>query len=602
MTTSVLADDPAGRLDAETPRMKRSILASLLLTCAVASAPARGATPVMVQDFEKASALPTVWVVNIPNENASVRLSTDHPRDGKQCLALHYRFVGTAGSPYLGVPNKVKVGGPLHKLRYALYGDASKCSYAVQVTDAGGETHQYGKAAGQGGVIDFTGWKEVAFNLDAGHETWGGDKNGKLDYPITGVTFIVGQPTGGDKPTAAEGDLAFDAVAVDSDRSAEETLGGEVAVVSPAYGADVKGETRIVLAAPGFKSVTARSWKPGGAKGVDSVVATVPLDAKGRGAFDFPADAYPHGPITVRIAGANGSVKDNCYLQLYNTGGISRNEGLPKGPPPAADGMTLAFADDFAGPLSISSTDPTATYYDHKPPGGYQDFSAHPFSGHESPKDPFAQVDTYLRIRASDKVKSAGLISSLKNDGTGIKVTAPCYFEARFLGPNATGTWPGWWLMTDYLTDSKARGGDKAPCDELDIVEAYGGEGPGRPNADDAYMITPHCWNQGDAGKAIETAANKALRNPCRMRKFGVASTWFEAFHTYGCKVTEADTVYYCDDVEVGRHATLPLSKRQPLFFMLNLATGGGWPVDLSRYGGQADMYVDFIRVYQHAP
>jgi len=156
--------------------------------------------------------------------------------------------------------------------------------------------------------------------------------------------------------------------------------------------------------------------------------------------------------------------------------------------------------------------------------------------------------------------------------------------------------------MTDYLTDTKARGGDKAPCDELDIVEAYGGEGPGRPNADDAYMITPHCWNQGDAGKAIETAANKALRNPCRMRKFGVPSTWFEAFHTYGCKVTEADTVYYCDDVEVGRHATLPLSKRQPLFFMLNLATGGGWPVDLSRYGGQADMYVDFIRVYQHAP
>jgi hypothetical protein len=58
---------------------------------------------------------------------------------------------------------------------------------------------------------------------------------------------------------------------------------------------------------------------------------------------------------------------------------------------------------------------------------------------------------------------------------------------------------------------------------------------------------------------------------------------------------------YYCDNIEVGRHATLPLSKKQPLFFMINLATGGGWPVDLSRYG-HADKYVDYVRVYKQAP
>jgi beta-glucanase (GH16 family) len=169
------------------------------------------------------------------------------------------------------------------------------------------------------------------------------------------------------------------------------------------------------------------------------------------------------------------------------------------------------------------------------------------------------------------------------------------------IGPNAIGTWPGFWLMTDYLTDyNKLK--DKTPVDELDIIEAYGGEGPGSPNADDRYMITPHCWNQGDEGKAVETKAFQALHNPIRLRKAGIPSTWFEALHTYGCKVTESDTTYYCDDVEVGRHATLPLSKKQPLFFMVNLATGGGWPVDLSRYHGLADMYVDYVRVYQQAP
>jgi hypothetical protein len=117
-------------------------------------------------------------------------------------------------------------------------------------------------------------------------------------------------------------------------------------------------------------------------------------------------------------------------------------------------------------------------------------------------------------------------------------------------------------------------------------------------NAGDTFMITPHCWNQGEAGKGIETRAFKAMHNPIRMRKAGIPSTWYETFHTYGCKVTEMETIYYCDNIEVGRHATLPLSKKEPFFFLINLATGGGWPVDLSRYNGVADMYVDYVRVY----
>jgi beta-glucanase (GH16 family) len=187
----------------------------------------------------------------------------------------------------------------------------------------------------------------------------------------------------------------------------------------------------------------------------------------------------------------------------------------------------------------------------------------------------------------------------MKNDATGITAKAPCYFECRFLGPNAIGTWPGFWLLTDYMTDQVK--GRKVPCDELDIIEAYGGEGPREPNAFDTYMITPHCWDQGEPGNAAEKQAFEAMHNPVHMRKFGIPSTWFETFHTYGCKITETDTVYYCDNVEVGRHATLPLSRKSPFFFLINLATGGGWPVDLSRYNGRADMYVDYVRVYSAA-
>jgi hypothetical protein len=143
--------------------------------------------------------------------------------------------------------------------------------------------------------------------------------------------------------------------------------------------------------------------------------------------------------------------------------------------------------------------------------------------------------------------------------------------------------------------------GKKVPCDELDIIEAYGGEGHSHPNAFDTYMICPHAWEQGDAGKAIEKKAFDRMHNPIHMRKLGIPSTWFETFHTYGCKVTETNTIYYCDNIEVGRHATLPLSKQKPFFFLIDLATGGGWPVDLSRYNGLADMYVDYVRVYSEA-
>ena len=111
-------------------------------------------------------------------------------------------------------------------------------------------------------------------------------------------------------------------------------------------------------------------------------------------------------------------------------------------------------------------------------------------------------------------------------------------------------------------------------------------------------MAKPHAWNQGAVGNVLQSKAFDALHNPAHMRRLGIPSTWYETFHTNGCQVTDAATIYYCDSIEEGRHRTLPTTRRYPLFFMINLATGGGSPVDLSRYGGLADMYIDYVRVY----
>ncbi|MCH5372412.1 MAG: RICIN domain-containing protein [Planctomycetes bacterium] len=238
----------------------------------------------------------------------------------------------------------------------------------------------------------------------------------------------------------------------------------QIAVTSPKYCSDVAGDTTVTLMAPGFQRVTAKCWKQGEGFGSDSDVAVVDLDAKGSGSFVFPADAYPHGPVTIRISADGGETKDNCYLQLYNKSGTRWNEGLPDDPPPA-EGMTLVFADDFTGPFTVSSTGSQGTYYDHKPPGGQQDFSTLRFTSLDQPNNPFRQVDSYLRIRASEEAKSSGLISSLKNDASGITAKSPCYFECRFIGPNAIGTWPAFWLMTDYMTDYVKGKGLREPCD-----------------------------------------------------------------------------------------------------------------------------------------
>lgn len=378
-----------------------------------------------------------------------------------------------------------------------------------------------------------------------------------------------------------------------------------ISVTSPAYCSDIKGDTTIDISAPGFKTVTVKCWQQGDGYGKEGIVGKVELDDKGVGSIVFPADNYPHGPVTVKIMGDAKGNKDNCYLQLYNKGGVSWNEGLPKDPP-AAEGMKLIFSDDFDGPLSISSTDTKAKYYDHKVPDGSQDFSSIPFAGYDSPYNPFSQVDTYLRIRADSHKNSAGLISSVKNDGSGVVATAPCYFECRFIGPNAPGSWPAFWLLTNYMAPDLI-GKPNTPCDELDIIEAVGGEGPTHPidrspGSFDLFQITPHCWTQGKEGEALAAQAYKDIKNPAAMSRIGIPSSWFDTFHTYGCKITETETIYYVDNKEMGHHKTLPLSKKSPFFFLINLATGGGWPVDLSRYDGKIDMYVDFVRVYQGEP
>ncbi|HCE46348.1 MAG TPA: hypothetical protein DET40_22610 [Lentisphaeria bacterium] len=315
----------------------------------------------------------------------------------------------------------------------------------------------------------------------------------------------------------------------------------------------------------------------------------IELGPDGHGSFVFPAEQFPHGPTNIRIFTNDGKGKRDVFeLQLYNTGGQKWNAGIPKEDPPAAKGMQLVFSDDFDGPLSISKDGRGTRYNAHKPKFG--DFSGWPFSDPSGLENPFEQIDTYLRIKARKPAGtkgSTGLIATVDMDGKGFWAMPPCYLECRFTAQSAPGTWPAFWTIT-ALDKGK-------PGDELDIIEAYGGVGKKNPNHS-GYSIVTHFWRQTET----DGSKKKGFSAKPNIMELGGKSYWSATFHTYGVLVTQKDTVYYFDNIEVLRHPTNEMSLN-PHCILANYAIGGisGWQIDLDRYGNGSDMYIDYIRVYR---
>ena len=374
-----------------------------------------------------------------------------------------------------------------------------------------------------------------------------------------------------------------------------------IAVSAPDYRAEVRGDVTVTFRAPGMPHVRASCWQQPTKQnpnpwGHDVVIApAIALDERAEGSFTFPADQFPHGPLTLRIHARNDAQKqDICQLQLYNRGGVKWHEGIPHSDPPAAKGLKLAFADDFDRPLSISHDGRGARYQSHKTGGG--DFSGWGFGNYEDATNPFRQMDTYLRIRAAkraDGKASTGLISSANEAHGGFYAAAPAYFECRFLAHSAPGAWPAFWLVSKGSLDPA----HPKTTDELDVIEAYGGLGWGNPNFP-GYEVTTHHWGQKEADGKPKPDYHVA--GGVRMLDLGGRSSWSVTFHTYGLLLTETETAYYLDDIEVLRHPSGELSQTEPFWFLINYAIGGisGWKIDLERYGNVSDMYVDYVRVY----
>lgn len=158
-------------------------------------------------------------------------------------------------------------------------------------------------------------------------------------------------------------------------------------------------------------------------------------------------------------------------------------------------------------------------------------------------------------------------------------------FEIRAKLPTTQGIWPAFWLLP-----AQARYGSGAAGGEIDIMELVGSE-PGR-----AYG-TLHFGNPAEHSSGSHDLPQ------------GV--TYSDDFHVFAVEWEEEEIRWYVDDVlfhtatewfTTGRKdAKFPAPYNQEFYLLLNVAVGGYWPgsPDETSIFPQ-DMYVDYVRVYQH--
>lgn len=229
------------------------------------------------------------------------------------------------------------------------------------------------------------------------------------------------------------------------------------------------------------------------------------------------------------------------------------------------------FSEEFNN-LDVSAWGPGTRWIAHTPWSG--DFGDAQFAD-PTPGFPFTTENGILRIEArkgADGKWRSGLLASTDPKGNGF-LQQFGYFEMRAKLPKGPGVWPAFWLIANQDKDSSA---------EIDILEHYG-VGP------DKYESVVHVWPKEGRGRSYRDL----IRHDVPL------NTLYDSFHTFGAKVDADWIVFYFDRTEVGRTRTPPEHHR-PMFMLLNLALGGGWPTNETP--NPSYMYVDYVKAWAKKP
>ena len=130
-----------------------------------------------------------------------------------------------------------------------------------------------------------------------------------------------------------------------------------------------------------------------------------------------------------------------------------------------------------------------------------------------------------------------------------------------------------WLLPSDNLIEPKST------VAEIDAVELYGHDPPGACHSTHSYMNGRNVEGIALCGRRFATE-QEAMR-----------------WHVYAVTVEPTEIVYRIDGKVVAR-APQVNGGDKPMFLLVDLALGGGWPIKLGPVQNRAAMYVDWFRVY----
>jgi beta-glucanase (GH16 family) len=189
------------------------------------------------------------------------------------------------------------------------------------------------------------------------------------------------------------------------------------------------------------------------------------------------------------------------------------------------------------------------------------------------PGGPFKVKDGVLSITASknhDGRWTSGLIAAADASGVGTG-TRYGYFEVRMKMPPGPGTWPAFWLMPlKPAIESDGRV-------EIDVIEYYGHD-------TSAYHSVVHVWFD-------ESAKKKGHGTKIEIPDGSLVSD----YHTFGVDVSPQALVFFFDGKKVWSYPTPP-ELTYPMYPIVNLALGSGWPID--KTPNPSTLMVDYVHVY----
>lgn len=274
-----------------------------------------------------------------------------------------------------------------------------------------------------------------------------------------------------------------------------------------------------------------------------------PLQA-GKGVIDFGDSSYLIGTFTIDHTAPPPPLDSDKPVTLDLTG------------------YKLTFRDEFEGPLDVSTQGSGTKWIAYTPFNMGFGEAAFTAPGKDFP---FTVANGLLRIEArkTDGKWRSGLLASVDPKGRGFSQQFG-YFEMRAKFPKGPGNWPAFWLCTTKALTDRAT----TTNFEVDIIEQYGHDSQ-------TFCATYHWWYPDKTHKASGT-------------NFSVKDMT-EDFHTYGFLYDAKQMIWYFDGVELWRQPTPP-EACTPLYVLVNLALGGGWPIDQTP--SPSYLFVDYIRVY----